>query len=137
MLCQRPGLLMNRCSHGNMWTFSIQFRVYNHPILLKRITGQSPNHPPYSVFKIQSLTLAARSLSALRGSTRHHPLDDAFPLGQNQYLGPSRRNWHALRTSFEATFVPDGIMALYTEGTNMAPAASHSIRTLAIWMSSS
>jgi hypothetical protein len=38
----------------------------------------------------------------------------------------------ALLTSFEATFVLERIMALHTEWTNMTPAATHSMRTLAI-----
>lgn len=37
-----------------------------------------------------------------------------------------------LLTSFEATFVPIGILARHTEWTNVAPAATHSMRTLAI-----
>ena len=35
-------------------------------------------------------------------------------------------------TSFEATFVLEGIMALHPEWTNMTPATTQSMRTLAI-----
>lgn len=63
-------------------TFSIQFRVYNHPIVLKPNYG--PITLPSSIFSIQNSIFGLRSqiVMCFEGSTRDHPLDGAFPLGQ-------------------------------------------------------
>lgn len=134
----------NRCSHGYLRhaPVNIQSRVNSNSsqsiVLLisynksQKKTSQSPDQPPpYSVsFQFQLLILAAESLCAFR--TRGHPSGGAFLLGQYQRLWSSRRDWHALLTSFEAAFVPGGVLARHTKWTNVAPAATHSMRTLAI-----